>query len=147
MADLTQYAIRWRWLRFMYIYTIVIAGGMGLAELIAPARVQAMFKMPPQDPVLFGLCASIFLAFGLAAVLGVRAPLKFCPILLAELAYKVIWFCAVVLPLAIRGEFPSSAIAQAVIFATFIVGDLIAIPFRYVFGGDVAVGSDAGSHT
>lgn len=129
----------------MYIYTIVIAGGFGLAELIAPARVQAMFKMPAQDPTVFGLCASIFLAFGLAAILGLRAPLKFCPILLAELAYKVIWFCAVVLPLAIRGDFPFWAIPQAVIFATFVIGDLIAIPFRYVFGGDAAIGSDAGA--
>jgi len=137
MAVLTQYAIRWRWLRFMYVYTIVVAGGFGLAELLAPTRVQSMLGMPAQDPMVFGLCASIFLALGLAAILGVRAPLKYCPVLLVELFYKLIWLCCVVVPLALRGEFAASSIVQVVIFATFIVGDLIAIPFRYVFGRDL----------
>lgn len=134
MATLNEYKIRWQWLRFMYVYTIIIAGGFGLAEILAPARVQSMLGMPAQDPVVFGLGASVFLAFGLVAILGVRAPLKYCPVLLVELAYKLIWLCGVVVPLALRGEFAASAIVQVVIFGTFVVGDLIAIPFRYVFG-------------
>jgi len=142
MVDLSQYRIRWRWLRFMYVYTIIVAGGFGLAELLAPARVQSMFGMPAQDPVLFGLGASVFLALGLVAILGVRAPLKYCPVLVVELLYKLIWFCCVVAPLALRGEFPASSIVQAVLFATFIVGDLIAIPFRYVFDRDLGSTAD-----
>jgi hypothetical protein len=135
---ISDYTIRWRWLRAMYIYTAVIAGGMGLAMILVPGRVQSMSGMPAQDPVAFGLNGSLFLAFGLVALAGLRAPLKYCPLLLMELLYKMIWFAGVVVPLMLRGEFPQSATVQAVIFATFIAGDLVAIPFRYLFAGDVA---------
>jgi hypothetical protein len=97
--------------------------------------------MPEQDPFVFGLTGSFFLALGLAAILGVRAPLKYCPILLVELLYKLIWLVAVVLPPALRYDFPFSTCVQTVIFVTFIVGDLIAIPFRYVFGRDISIGA------
>jgi hypothetical protein len=137
MAHLNQYTIRWRWLKFMYVYTAIIAGGIGLAEILAPARMQSMLGMPAQDPIVFGLGASVFLALGLIAILGIRAPLKYCPILLVELVYKLIWLCGVVVPLALRGEFAASAIMQVVIFVTFVAGDLIAIPFRYMFGRDI----------
>lgn len=140
MADLGQYGIRWRWLKFMYIYTTIIAGGMGLAQVLAPSRMQSTLGMPPQDPLVFGFGASVFLALGLIAILGVRAPLKYCPILLVELAYKLLWLCGVVIPLALRGEFPNSSIVQVAIFCTFVVGDLIAIPFRYLFSRDVGAG-------
>ena len=133
----SEILVRWGWLRFMYVYTAVVAGGFGLAMLVAPGLTRSTFNMPLQEPVTFGMSGSIFLAFGLAAVLGVRAPLKYCPILLVELVYKLIWLCVVVAPLAARGEFPSWAMVQVVIFLTFVVGNLIAIPFRYLFGGDV----------
>lgn len=142
MVFLRQYTIRWRWLRFMYIYTIIIAGGFGTAEIIAPAKVQSMLDMPVQDPMVFGLSASVFLALGLVAILGLRAPLKYCPVLLIELAYKLIWLCGVVVPLALQGQFPASSLVQVVIFVTFIVGDCIAIPFRYMFGRDIGAVAD-----
>jgi len=107
---LSQYTIRWRWLRFMYVYTAIVAGAFGLAVILAPALVQSIFDMPAQDPVVFGLSGSFFLAFGLAAIPGVRAPLKYCPVLLMELVYKLIWLFGVVVPLALRGEFPTSAV-------------------------------------
>jgi hypothetical protein len=137
MSIVTRYRIRWRWLRFMYIYTAIVAGGVGLATVLAPAATRSFLDMPSQDPIVFGLSGSVFLGFGLVAILGVRAPLKYCPVLLVELVYKLIWLGGVVMPLIARGEFPASAIFQAVIFATFVVGDLVAIPFRYVFSGEV----------
>jgi len=66
-------------------------------------------------------------------ILGLRSPLKFVPVLLLQLSYKTIWFIGVVLPLWITAHFPGYAIPTVIIFATFIVGDLIAIPFSYVF--------------
>jgi hypothetical protein len=132
----SQYRIRWRWLRAMYVYTVIVAGGFGLGMLLAPMRIQSILGMPAQDPMTFGLNGSVFLAFGLAAIAGIRAPLKYCPVLLMELAYKLIWLLAVVVPLVLRGKFPTSAVVQVVIFVTFVVGDLVAIPFRYVFAHD-----------
>lgn len=144
MAISAKYPIRWRWLKFMYLYTAVVAGAIGLAEILAPVRVQSMFDMPAQDPMVFGLGGSVFLALGLVAILGIRAPLKYCPVLLVELAYKLIWLCGVVVPIALRGEFPVSSMVQVVIFGTFVVGDLIAIPFRYVFSADAETDSTLG---
>jgi hypothetical protein len=142
-----DYRIRWRWLRAMYIYTAVIAGGMGLATILVPGRVQSTFGMAAQDPVVFGLNGSVFLAFGLVALARLRAPLKYCPLLLMELLYKMIWFAGVVTPMLLRGELPQSAAVQAVIFATFIAGDLVAVPFRYLFAGDLASRQSAGATT
>jgi hypothetical protein len=132
-----RYTVRWRWLKAMYVYTAVVAGGVGLAMILLPGRVQAALGMPAQDPVVFGLNGSLFLSFGLAAVAGIRAPLKYCPVLLMELVYKLVWLAGVVLPLVLKGEFPRSAVLQVTIFVTFIVGDLVAVPFGYVLAGDV----------
>jgi hypothetical protein len=124
--------IRWGWLRGMYILTIVIAGGIGLGMIFAPSTVQFTFYSVC-DPVTYGIIGSVFLAFGILAVLGLRDPLKFVPILLLQLIYKTVWFTGVVLPLLVAGRFPPSGIPTVIIFALTIVGDMIAIPFRYVF--------------
>ena len=61
-------------------------------------------------------------------------PLKFAPVLLLQLTYKVAWFIGVLLPILVAERFPAYAVVYVVIFATYIIGDLIAIPFSYIFG-------------
>ena len=126
--------VRWGWLKFMYIYTIVGAGGFGLGIIAVPEVIKSVFSLPDGDPITLGITGSVYLSFGLLAILGLRAPLKYVPILLLQLSYKVVWFVGVILPLLVAGKFPTYAIAIAVIFATYVIGDLIAIPFSYVFG-------------
>lgn len=123
--------IRWGWLKVMYVWMIVIGGGFGLAMILAPEMVKSSFS-ESCDPPLYGMLGSIFLGFGLLAILGLRAPLKYVPVLLGCLTYKVIWFVGVVLPLLIAGG-PLPDMMTVVIFALTIIGDLIAIPFSYVF--------------
>jgi hypothetical protein len=101
--------------------------------LLMPGLMIKMMGFPPQDPITFGIAGSVFLAFALVSVLGLRSPLKFAPVLLLSLSYKLIWFIAVVIPLLISQQFPGYASLLAVIFMTYIVGDLIAIPFPIVF--------------
>jgi len=125
--------VRWGWLKFMYVYTIVGAGGFGLGIIVIPNVMKSMFGLPSQDPIVFGITGSVYLAFGVLSILGLRSPLKFVPVLLLQLFYKLVWFIDVILPLLIRGELPSYAVSFMVIFATYIIGDLIAIPFSYVF--------------
>jgi len=43
------------------------------------------------------------------------------------------WFIGVILPLVVTGQFPDYALMMVTIFATYIIGDLIAIPFSYIF--------------
>ncbi|MCJ7832857.1 MAG: hypothetical protein MUQ20_00535, partial [Deltaproteobacteria bacterium] len=80
-----------------------------------------------------GIVGSVYLSFGLLSILGLRSPLKFAPILLLQLSYKVVWFIGVLLPILFTGKFQTYALPYVVIFATYIIGDLLAIPFSYVF--------------
>ena len=125
--------IRWGWIKGMYIYTIVVAGLFGLGMIVVPETIKSSFTWPVEEPVAFGIIGSVYLAFGLLSILGLRSPLKFTPVLFLQLCYKSIWFIGVALPLCVSGHFPSYAIPTVIIFATFIVGDLIAIPFSYIF--------------
>ena len=126
--------VRWGWLKGMYILTILHAGGSGLGMILIPSAVRSFFDWPSQDPIVFGICGSVWAAFGLLSILGLRSPLKFSPILLLQLAYKVVWFIGVFFPFLIAGKFPGYATGYVVFFVIYIIGDLIAIPFSYVFG-------------
>jgi hypothetical protein len=126
-------SIRRGWLKVMYMYTLVVSGGMGLGMILFPDTIQSILRFPPQDPVMLGACGSIFLALGLISLMGLRSPLKFSPVLLLELVYKPIWLVAVALPLFLEGRFPFYVVTMSAIFITFIVGDLIAIPFSHLF--------------
>lgn len=126
------FVIRRGWIRFMYLYTIVGAGGFGLGIVIMPELVKATLRWPADEPLALGVVGSVYVAFGVLSVLGLRDPLEFVPVLLLQLCYKSVWFIAVVLPLLIRGRFPDYGLFTAAVFATYIVGDLIAIPFPYL---------------
>ena len=125
--------IRWGWLKIMYIYTIVGAGAFGLGIIVFPDVIKSVIGWPLEEPIARGIVGCVYIAFGILSIFGLRFPLKFAPILLLQLCYKSIWFIGVILPLLIAGRFPNYAIFIAIIFATYIVGDLIAIPFSYVF--------------
>lgn len=115
------------------IYTIVGAGGFGLGILVVPELIKSVFGWPVTEPVAFGIIGSVWVAFAILSILGLRDPLKFVPVLLLQLFYKSVWFIGVVAPLLVVGKFPIYAIMLVIIFATYIIGDIIAIPFSYVF--------------
>ena len=125
--------IRWGWLKFMYWYTMVGAGGFGLGIITIPDTMRSVFGWPSQDPIVFGITGSVYVAFGVLSILGLRSPLKFVPILLLQLFYKSIWFIGVILPMLVSGKFPVYGLLTVIIFATYILGDIISIPFSYVF--------------
>ena len=125
--------VKWGWLKGMYIYTIVGAGGAGLGIIAFPDVILSIFGWPNQDQLTFGVTGSVYLAFALLSLLGLRSPLKFTPVLMLQLTYKVVWLIGVILPILFAGKFPPYALLFTVIFVTYIIGDLIAIPFSYVF--------------
>ena len=131
-----QIKIRYGWIKGMYIYTILGAGLTGLAMLLMPETYVSMMNLPTQEPINFGILGSVYIAFGLISILGLRSPLKFVPILFAEITYKTIWFIGVILPLIFKGQFPQYALINTIIFATFIIGNAIAIPFKYIFNNN-----------
>jgi len=125
--------VRMGWLKGMYIYTIVGAGGFGLGIVVIPEVMKSVVRWPVTDPIAFGIIGSVYVAFGILSILGLRSPLKFVPVLLFQLCYKSVWFIGVALPLLVTAQFPTYAILLAIILATYIIGDIIAIPFSYVF--------------
>jgi hypothetical protein len=125
--------IRWGWLKGMYLYTLITAGGTGFAMLVIPGAIQTAFRFPAQDPVIFKLYACVLLAAGLIAIPALLFPLKFVSLLLLQLVYKPIWLALVAVPLFLKGQFPLHVVLFVAVFLTYIVGDLIAIPFRHLF--------------
>ena len=123
-------------LRIMYLYTVIGAGGFGIGILFKPAFVQSLLKMPDQDLVTFGITGAVYLAFGLLSLLGLISPMKFSPVLLLQLFYKTAWMAGVIAPMFLNGEFPLYAILIAIIFLTYIIGDLICLPYGYLFLGN-----------
>jgi hypothetical protein len=128
-----DYKVRWGWLKFMYIYTVVGAGAFGLGMVFVPDVIISMFKFPSQDPIVFGAFGCMLVSSGILALFGLRSPLKFAPLLLFQLCYKLIWFIAVLLPFLLVNEMQMYVVVFIVIFASYIIGDLIAIPFSYIF--------------
>ena len=129
------FVVRRGWLKFMYGYTIVGAGGFGLGIVLMPKAIRGVLGWPGGDPLAVGVMGSVYVAFAALSVLGLRDPLKLAPVLLLQLCYKSVWFAGVVVPLALTGRFQDYGIYGvliAVLFATYIIGDLIAIPFRYL---------------
>jgi len=127
---MTNATIRWKWLKGMYVYTAVGAGSLGVAMLLTPQLVVAYLQMPIQDPMVFGIVGSAYVAFAMAAILGLRCPLRCVPVLMLQLIYKSIWLVAVFLPTLIAGTPAAYAWVLAAIFLSYVVGDCIAIPFR-----------------
>ena len=128
-----DFKIRWGWLKIMYIYTIVNAGGFGLGMVFVPDLVISMLKFPNQDPIVFGAFGCMLISSGILGIFGLRSPLKFVPLLLFQLFYKSIWFVAVLIPFLLVNEMQMYVVVFIVIFASYIIGDLIAIPFSYIF--------------
>jgi hypothetical protein len=125
--------VRWGWLKAMYIYTIVTAGGFGLAMLAFPDMLETLMGFPAQPSATLKLYGSIVLGAGLVAVPALRFPLKFVALLLLQLVYKPIWIVLGALPFFVKGQFPLYIVMITAVFLVYIVGDLIAIPWAYLF--------------
>ena len=101
---------------------------------------RSIFGWPHSDQIIaFGVTGSVYFSFALLSMLGLQSPLKFAPLLLLQLAYKAVWFVGVVLPLLLTGKFPQYALLFTGIYMSYIIGDLIAIPFSYLFAKQSAV--------
>jgi hypothetical protein len=117
----------------MYLYTIIGAGGFGLGIILFPEFMRTAFGWPNQDPITYGVTGSVYLAFAILSVFGLKAPLKFVPVLVLQLCYKSIWMVGVIAPMVVTGRLPGYGILPVAIFTSYIIGDLIAIPFKFVF--------------
>lgn len=128
-----QTKIQYGWLKGMYIYTAIGAGLSGFGILFIPEITVSMLNLPIQDPINYGIIGSVYLAFALISLIALKSVLKYVPVLLLQMTYKIIWFLAVILPIVIKGQLPRYSFVIIIIYATYIIGDLIAVPFKYLF--------------
>ena len=133
-----KHQIRWKWLKFMYAYTIILPGITGLTVIFWPELYLTAFQWQPQDQYLLGITGSMWLSFAILAAFALRNPLRFLPVLLFQLSYKVIWLSLVVTPLWLKNELSIHEIVFALTMVTYVIGDLIAIPFAYLFQKETA---------
>lgn len=122
--------IRARWLRGMYLYTTAGSGTTGVCLLLFPEFWAQYLHLPPADSLVLGVLASVYLAEGLVAVLGLRHPFRFAPLLVVQMLYKTLFLATVGIPQWLQGHVGIWDQALMAIFVTYIVGDVIAIPFR-----------------
>ena len=76
-------------MRFGYAFL-----GVGLAIVRWPL----LFQDAPSLPLMEGVATCLLTAMSLLALLGLRYPVRMLPILLFEVAWKVIWIAAVAIP-------------------------------------------------
>lgn len=124
--------IRISWLKFMYVWNIVISGGGGIGIIFIPKLTQWLFNVSTPQ-ITYGIIGSVFLSFAIISILGLRDPVRFAPVLLFQLIYKIIWLIGVIIPMIISGEFYIGAVPAVAIYILYIVGDIIAIPFSNIF--------------
>lgn len=104
---------------------LVIAMGLALTKW-------PLFLHHPQPwPLIDGVETSMLVALSLLWFLGIRYPLQMLPVLLFELAWKVIWTVGVVLPLWRAGQLDAATLG---VFYTCLVVIIPAavIPWRHV---------------
>lgn len=131
----------YRWMRWTYGCTALMGLVAGMVVLFAPEKfvrkfIGFPFRLPAIEPITMGVLGSLWFAFGLLSLLGLRAPLRFLPVFLMQLIYKTVWFGAVFVPLWLQDAFPSWGWALAVGNAAWIVMDLNSIPWGFLLSKD-----------
>ena len=110
-------------MRFGYAFM-----GVGLAITRWPVLLQDA----PSLPVMEGVVLSLLTGMSLLALLGLRYPVQMLPILLFEVAWKVIWFGAVAVPHLIAGDM-TTEVREVLFNVSFDVVIIAVIPWRYAW--------------
>ncbi len=121
------------WLRVMYVINIFLTGGIAVLIIAAPSTAAALFSAPAQEPLFSGYASSFMLGMAIFSILGLRSPLKFSPLLFLQAIVKIIWFIAILIPTLVAGPLSTWGIELAALFIMYIIGDLIATPYKYMF--------------
>jgi hypothetical protein len=133
VTESEQVSFHPNWLRVMYVVNIFITGGIAVLLLVSPDTAASLFSSPAQEPLFSGYASSYMLAIALLCILGFRSPLKFSPLLFLQAVGKIVWLVAVLLPAMIAGPLSTFAIYLLATFLPILIGDLIVIPYKYIF--------------
>jgi hypothetical protein len=109
-------------MRFGYAFM-----GLGLAIVKWPLLIQDAASLPLMD----GVVTCLLTAMLILAFLGLRYPVRMLPILLFEVAWKVLWIAVIAIPRLVADDM--NAATQEVLFScSFVVIIIAVIPWGYV---------------
>jgi hypothetical protein len=120
-------------MRFGYAFI-----GLGLAIVKWPDLIQNAHTVPVTEGVV--LC--MLTAMSLLAFLGIRYPVQLLPILVFEVAWKLIWIAAVAVPLLVAGDMNTET-GEMLFRCSFVVVILAVVPWRFVWARYVRAGGEA----
>jgi hypothetical protein len=117
-------------MRFVYLFNAIVIGFSAWSELLHQRKLITEGK--PWD-LIYGVAFSLYAAYALLFLFGVRFPLRMLPLLLLQILYKLIWLIAVGYPLWSAGRLNPAATGAIKFFASIVALDLVIIPWPYVF--------------
>jgi hypothetical protein len=112
--------------------------GIGLAIVKWPILFQNIRSLPAMD----GVVACLLTGMGLLAFLGLRYPVRMLPILLFEVAWKVLWIGFVAIPDLAAGPL-DDATKELLVNCSLVVVIIAVIPWRYAWTRFVRTPGDA----
>jgi hypothetical protein len=119
-------------LRAMYLLSSVALGSLVWPRFFQPHPPWELFK---------GVVQCMLAAFSAVSLFGLRYPLQLLPLLLWELAWKVIWLLVVSLPLWRSGQL-AGATRETTIECLWVVLLPLVIPWGYLARHYFAKGGD-----
>jgi hypothetical protein len=111
-------------LRLLYILMFFVLGQLTWTHILT--------HKGPWDPTN-AVAWCVWTAFATLAGLGILRPLKFLPIILLEIFYKVLWLVVVAYPLFSRGTLATSPAADITAQFLWVILPIIAMPWGYAF--------------
>ena len=111
--------------------------GVGLAVFKWPSLV----NHEPWD-LYQGTVECLLIAMSVLALMGLRYPIRMLPILMFEVAWKLLWLGVVALPLWLDGDL-DGATREQLMKVLWVVIVIAVIPWRYVFTQFVTASGDA----
>ena len=111
-------------LRLLYILMFFVLGQMTWTHILT--------HKGPWDPTN-AVVWCVWTAFATLAGLGILRPLKFLPIILLEIFYKVLWLLIVAYPLWSRGTLAASPAANITAQFLWVILPIVAMPWGYAF--------------
>jgi len=111
-------------LRLLYILMFFVLGQLTWTHILT--------HRGPWDPTN-AVAWCVWTAFATLAGLGILRPLKFLPIILLEIFYKVLWLVVVAYPLWSRGALAASPAADITTQFLWVILPIAAMPWGYAF--------------
>jgi hypothetical protein len=115
----------WR-LHLLRLGYLILGGGLVVYKW------PLLFNHDQPWPVMTSVITCMLVAMSLLALLGLRYPVQMLPILLFEVAWKLIWLAAVALPLWVNQQMDPDTWASATEIL-WVVVILAVVPWRYVY--------------